>query len=217
MRIALYAAVVAVAIANVWISMDWLVKSGPITQGPRVVSVDGTTPTPQPQSAARPNQSLTPVYPTKVESTVSTDPQVRAATPADNQPKPSDAKVVTPATPTIPANSPEAAAATDTTDAQAAAPQQEGAPRCDVQACEAAYRSFRASDCTYQPLYGDRRLCTKGGRVSAPANDNGEGEGHEASAAAQCNVAACSQAYRSFTASDCTYQPVDGPRRLCER
>jgi hypothetical protein len=33
--------------------------------------------------------------------------------------------------------------------------------RCDVQACAGAYRSFRASDCTYQPFDGVRRLCEK--------------------------------------------------------
>jgi hypothetical protein len=32
-----------------------------------------------------------------------------------------------------------------------------------------------------------------------------------------CNVAACAAAYRSFTASDCTYQPNEGPRKLCTR
>ena len=35
-------------------------------------------------------------------------------------------------------------------------------PQCDVNACAAAYRSFRASDCTYLPGGGERRLCTKG-------------------------------------------------------
>jgi hypothetical protein len=34
--------------------------------------------------------------------------------------------------------------------------------RCDVQACASTYRSFRASDCTYQPFDGSvRRLCEK--------------------------------------------------------
>ncbi len=32
--------------------------------------------------------------------------------------------------------------------------------RCDVQAC-GAYKSFRASDCTYQPFDGPRRVCGK--------------------------------------------------------
>jgi 1A family penicillin-binding protein len=32
-----------------------------------------------------------------------------------------------------------------------------------------------------------------------------------------CNVRACSRAYRSFRAEDCTFQPYSGPRRLCEK
>jgi hypothetical protein len=42
-----------------------------------------------------------------------------------------------------------------------AAPEPAQAPACNVQACEAAYRSFTAADCTYQPFDGPRRLCTK--------------------------------------------------------
>ncbi len=32
---------------------------------------------------------------------------------------------------------------------------------CNVEACTAAYRSFKASDCTYLPTGGTRRLCAK--------------------------------------------------------
>ncbi|WP_244519829.1 MULTISPECIES: PBP1A family penicillin-binding protein [unclassified Ensifer] len=35
--------------------------------------------------------------------------------------------------------------------------------------------------------------------------------------AASCNIRACAGSYRSFRASDCTYQPYWGERRLCER
>ena len=38
-------------------------------------------------------------------------------------------------------------------------PQGSSNNRCDVQACAKAYRSFRATDCTYQPLDGQRRFC----------------------------------------------------------
>lgn len=31
-----------------------------------------------------------------------------------------------------------------------------------------------------------------------------------------CNVAACAATFRSFRESDCSYQPFEGPRRLCE-
>jgi hypothetical protein len=45
--------------------------------------------------------------------------------------------------------------------AQTTAQSQEPSAACDVAACAAAYRSFTASDCTYQPLDGPRKLCTK--------------------------------------------------------
>jgi 1A family penicillin-binding protein len=33
---------------------------------------------------------------------------------------------------------------------------------CDIQACAAAYRSFRASDCSWQPYRGPRKACQRG-------------------------------------------------------
>jgi hypothetical protein len=44
------------------------------------------------------------------------------------------------------------------------------AAHCNVDACSAAYHSFRASDCSYQPFGSERRLCTKStgaGRIAA--------------------------------------------------
>src|ERR1019366_4817366 len=51
-------------------------------------------------------------------------------------------------------------ATTDNADALVA--QTPSQPKCDVSACTSAYRSFRKSDCTYQPRRGPRRLCTNG-------------------------------------------------------
>ena len=45
--------------------------------------------------------------------------------------------------------------------ATAAVSAQPTEPLCDIRACSAAYRSFDASDCTYQPFEGPRRLCTR--------------------------------------------------------
>lgn len=56
-------------------------------------------------------------------------------------------------TPAQPAQSAAAPAATPVT--------QPSGPQCDVSACAAAYRSFNAADCTYQPFEGGRRLCEK--------------------------------------------------------
>jgi BA14K-like protein len=87
-------------------------------------------------------------------------------------------------------------------------------PKCDVAACGAAYFTFTASDCTYQPSDGPRRLCTKG---NPPKEQTVSQAPRDANAQAACNIAACSQAYVSFSAADCTYQPIDGPRRLCAK
>jgi 1A family penicillin-binding protein len=35
------------------------------------------------------------------------------------------------------------------------------APQCDYRACARAYRSFRSTDCTFQPYRGSRKLCEK--------------------------------------------------------
>jgi hypothetical protein len=89
--------------------------------------------------------------------------------------------------------------------------EKQAAPLCDIDACERAYRSFTAADCTYQPSWGARRLCTKGRRPAA------QNAAKEASAQARCNVSACESAYQSFDAATCTYQSYGGGRRLCTR
>ena len=92
-------------------------------------------------------------------------------------------------------------------------------PSCDVAACAAAYHSFRASDCTYQPFEGARRLCTRGtaSRPGAAISVADEARAEAPANAPACNVQACQSAYASFDAGDCTYQPFNGPRRLCSR
>lgn len=100
--------------------------------------------------------------------------------------------------------------------AQANAP----APRCDVQACTARYHSFNASDCTYQPFDGPRRLCTVGNPPKQASDTPAGVQTSDAStppAPSSCNVQACAAAYQSFDAATCTWQPFEGPRRLCEK
>jgi hypothetical protein len=46
-------------------------------------------------------------------------------------------------------------------DGMSASAQAQQQASCDVEACSAAYRSFTPTDCSYQPLRGPRRLCTK--------------------------------------------------------
>ena len=91
--------------------------------------------------------------------------------------------------------------------------------KCDVTVCAAAYHSFRAADCTYQPDNGPRRLCSKGvvsDQAAAEAALNAHADAGP-TVSAKCNVSACERAYISFSAADCTYQPNEGPRRLCAK
>lgn len=89
-------------------------------------------------------------------------------------------------------------------------------PKCDIAACEASYFTFTASDCTYQPSDGPRRLCTKGNPPPAQTTSQVPSS-RDARAQATCNISACSQAYISFNATDCTYKPFEGPRQICEK
>jgi 1A family penicillin-binding protein len=121
-----------------------------------------------------------------------------------------------------------------------ATPGEEGPAACDYDICSRTYRSFRPSDCTYQPYDGPRRLCTAsqdgtGDNVAAPTGIVSEVV-EEAQVGAEemvpetpedtmagggspiaCNYRICSRFYSSFRSSDCTYQPYNGPRRFCDR
>jgi len=97
--------------------------------------------------------------------------------------------------------------------------------QCDYRAC-ASRRSFRPSDCTYQPYSGPRRSCEMRARSATPLEEvsrppsPGEPPQSPAQARAQgqCNMDICSRFYSSFNASDCTYQPYGGgSRRVCDR
>jgi penicillin-binding protein 1A len=55
-------------------------------------------------------------------------------------------------------------------------------------------------------------------QAQAPPDQTGDNTPQGASfgsAPAWCNVQACTSAYHSFRASDCTYQPWSGPRQVC--
>ena len=117
----------------------------------------------------------------------------------------------------------------------------ENAPSwCNVNLCASNYRSFRASDCTYQPWSGPRQICAASMQAQdARTRAAGDAEGaaiaagppagppagpaadpaaaSSAAAAGQCEIAACASHYSSFRAADCTYQPFGGgPRQRCE-
>jgi membrane peptidoglycan carboxypeptidase len=76
---------------------------------------------------------------------------------------------VTAATPLLArSNKPEVAEGTEPTSPSQASTQ----PQCNQTACAVRYNSFRASDCTYQPYSGPRRLCDiQDGSVEARRKD----------------------------------------------
>jgi hypothetical protein len=217
-----YGAVVLVALFSVQTGLEFV--AAPMSPMPEIKVVAFTLPPPPappaPPVAAKP---ATPV--------IVTPPRPVPAPPVAAKPlQPPAAAVVTPASP--PADIPSAPVA-ETPKAL-----------CDVHACAAAYRSFRESDCTFNPSFGPRRLCTKGvvpketaapaptsPSVPEPPKDAGAASNLPASSAdpepgpaaapaanPSCNVSACAAAYpRSFRESDCTFNPSSGPRKVCTR
>jgi penicillin-binding protein 1A len=87
--------------------------------------------------------------------------------------------------------------------------------QCDQRACASEYSSFRASDCTYQPFDGPRRLCEKA--ISEHVTQ-AQPEAVAVSSRGACDRDLCAQHYRSFDPETCTYQPFEGgPRLKCEK
>jgi len=144
MRLVTYGAVAAIALGSVLLGLDW--QSAPMSP---MADTEAGLRAAAPRVAA-PAPAVTP-------------PPV-AATPSPSAPKaPIGAPIVSPnlAPPRI-VNTPASSGAT----AQAAPSEPADAPqpavRCNVNACATAYpHSFRATDCTYQPSNGPRRLCAK--------------------------------------------------------
>lgn len=217
MRFAFYCGVLLVAAASVVFGLDWM--SAPMPPMPDVKNVVFVPPPPPPP------------------------PRV-VQTPTPTPPPSAPANPVRPPVATntgAPANSPPPSAEVAPAPQVVAAPK----PKCDVAACEAAYRSFRESDCTYNPSFGPRRLCTKGdperyarehpepapapaapaatpaaeaGSIIAPEPGTIATPESPATSAPRCNVSACAASYpRSFKEADCTFQPSSGPRRVCEK
>jgi hypothetical protein len=190
MSFVVYFLVLLVAAGSVLFGFDWLQSPLPTTSMRQKVPVAIATAKSTPAKK-------------------STKPDAAAA---DRNTKQLDAKLspVYPAHPVAPQTG-EVSAANMTTEARPR-------PRCDIDACARAYYTFRPFDCTYQPSNGPRRLCTRGNPPKPAAESaSAVNEATQARAEATCNIAACERAYASFSASDCTYQPYNGPRRLCTK
>lgn len=94
--------------------------------------------------------------------------------------------------------------------------------------CAQRYNSYRVSDDSYQPYNGPRRSCESPYIASpmtpdtAPDMASAETVAYSATAerplvqADNSHVNWCLQRYRSYSVADNSYQPYNGPRRVCE-
>jgi hypothetical protein len=205
MSFLVYFFVLLVAASSVLFGLDWM-----------------HAPLQPPPSAARTMQTArVPVPATNVAETRA-QPASQAHKVADATPAVAPAPTASAAVAAVPASAAatdgvsatETTGSTDTQTAQAKETAVSKAPLCDVSACERSYHTFTPIDCTYQPYGGPRRLCTKG---APPGGHAALLAANESRAQANCNVSACASAYGSFDAATCTYQPYDGPRRLCTK
>ena len=199
-------AVLLVAVCNVVFGMNW------VAERPAVRPLAAVTGVKEPPPVARP-----PVQSPPVAAGSPPEKGNTAAAPKSGAPQPPAAPIMSQPDPAI------------TTMNEPAAPAAAGAPpQCDIAACTAAYRTFTASDCTYMPSVGVRRLCTKGTPqppaapiMSQPdpaiTTMNEPAAPAAAGTPPKCDIVACTAAYRTFTASDCTYMPSVGGRRMCTK
>ncbi|PYE24163.1 BA14K-like protein [Rhizobium sp. PP-CC-3A-592] len=85
--------------------------------------------------------------------------------------------------------------------------------------CRSRYRSYRSADNAYTSYSGARKDCISptSDLVAAASLDGGEKPGFVAGVSAddRGRAARCRAQYASYRASDNTYQPFSGPRRLC--
>jgi hypothetical protein len=113
------------------------------------------------------DRKLSPIYPASPGGTESDKPTAESSNGAaktasanankpeeERRPEQQDERISTAITESAKS---EESAKTDIKPGPPAAPAH--ANSCDVKACAAAYKSFRESDCTYQPYDGPRRMC----------------------------------------------------------
>jgi len=144
-------AVLLVAVCNVVFGMNWVAERPPVRP---LAAVTGVA---EPPMLASP-----PVQSPPVPAAAGSPPlKGNAAAPARGAPRPNAAaQTNAPAAPKIGASQPDTAIII--MNEPAAPATAEAPPKCDIAACAAAYRTFTASDCTYVPSFGVRKLCTKG-------------------------------------------------------
>ena len=187
MQFLVYLTVLMVSISTVLLEVHWLTSPAPQPK-PAVQATNVPAP---PRKVEGPTEALSPVYPKPAETAAAAPTSAPPSQPQQPQPPPPQQSqapsTTTPAPAAVAANpEPQKPAAETTGVAARTEDSRESATatavsaqattsnnRCDVQACSSAYQSFRASDCTYQPFEGARRVCEKA-PVQRTARDQSE-------------------------------------------
>jgi BA14K-like protein len=151
MRLAVYGAVLAITLGNVLLGIDWLsAPMSPMVNTEAGLRASAALLPPAPAAKTGVSDFAAPVI---VPPTV---PNAKPGAPNIG------ARIIPPSltAPTTP-NVPTSVG----TEVRTTPPEPIAVPEpqvtCNVEACTAAYRSFKASDCTYLPTGGTRRLCAK--------------------------------------------------------
>jgi hypothetical protein len=223
MQFLVYLAVLMVAISTVLLEVHWLTSPAP--QPKPTVQAS----TPPPAKVEGPNAALSPIYPKKLDASpqsaesnsqaqtapVST-PQTGQAAPAQQSAPAASAAQAVPTQP--PAQQQPAPAASAVQAAPTQPPAQTTQPALAQQPAAAPQPQKKNSAETTGSAVreGNTRQMTADPPNAANRADNSQ-QTVQGSSSNRCDVQACASAYRSFRVSDCTYQPFDGVRRLCEK
>jgi hypothetical protein len=201
-----YVAIVLVSIGGILFELDWLTKpkleTTPAAQVASTVApvravpkVDGPTEGPSPLNTKK--QEAEPVIEGSAAVSKADVPPVNqsagtapAMTPAPFPPVAAEAKAAPQPTPQLAAQPPAQAPAQATP--QPAATTGQAPAQATVAAVESRPQVQPQVQPPAQPMQAAARL--------APNS---------------CDVAGCASAYQSFRASDCSYQPMEGPRKFC--
>ena len=233
MQFLVYLAILMVSISTVLLEVHWLTSPGP---QPKPTIQASAPPAPKTEG---PNAALSPIYPKKPDAP---RPAETGNSQAQNTPPVAS---VPPASQTAPAQQPEPAAppgqtapAEQTLPATPSPPSQQPATTPTTQAPPAALKSQAEAALSQAPA-PQASAANAPSQQKSPAETTGVAAREEntrqaaadptrptnrvddaqqtaqGSSSNRCDVQACASAYRSFRASDCTYQPFDGPRRFC--
>lgn len=161
MQFLVYLTILMVSVSTILLEVHWL-TSPPSQPKPALQTASAVAPVPKTEW---PNATLSPIYQKKPDTaSVDSASNVQQSGTEDAAVPQRSAVETTGVAAREDDGRPATAATNGVNGSQQGAARAEVAMpnnRCDVQACANAYKSFRASDCTYQPFEGSRRFCER--------------------------------------------------------